>query len=93
MTMAKSNDDLSHARPQLALDAKTLARLLGVSVRHVRRMDASGKLPAAVRLGRSKRWLAGTIQAWLKAGAPDQRTWGHRKAPGAGGGCQHVCKS
>lgn len=59
----------------LAYDAATLARLLGVSVRHIRRMDASGLLPKPVRFGRSKRWVAETIQQWLRAGSPPRAEW------------------
>ncbi len=62
-------------RLRLALPAGELASLLGVSLRHIRRMDAAGKLPKPVRLGYSVRWLAAEIEAWLTAGAPDRRRW------------------
>ena len=62
-------------RLRLALPAGELASLLGVSLRHIRRMDASGKLPRPVRLGHSVRWLAAEIEAWLVAGAPGRKTW------------------
>ncbi len=59
----------------LAFSAAELAGRLGVSLRHIRRMDASGKLPTPIRLGYSVRWLAAEIEAWLTAGAPDRRRW------------------
>ena len=34
----------------LAYDAQTLARLLGVSLRHIRRMDAIGLLPRPIQV-------------------------------------------
>ena len=63
------------ATGQLALSADGLAQMLGVSLRHVRRMDSSAKLPRPIRLGASVRWTVAEIEAWLAAGAPDRRTW------------------
>ena len=66
----------------LALSAADLARTLGVSLRHVRRMDSAGHLPKPVRLGRAVRWALhgpGGIQAWLAAGCPDRATWQRMK--------------
>jgi len=59
----------------LALSARELAGRLGVSLRHVRRMDSAGMLPRPCRLGRAVRWPTETIDAWLRAGAPDRRRW------------------
>ena len=59
----------------LALSAVDLAHNLGVSLRHIRRMDSSGKLPGPIKLGASVRWPVAEIEQWLAAGAPDRRTW------------------
>lgn len=59
----------------LAVDAKVLATMLGLSVRTIRAMDAAGKLPRPVRLGHAVRWPLRIIEDWLDAGAPDRRTW------------------
>ena len=59
----------------LALSASDLAKRLGVSLRHIRRMDSSGRLPKPIRLGASIRWPISEIESWLQAGAPDRRTW------------------
>ena len=67
----------------LTYDARQLAKVLSVSLRHIRRMDASGRLPKAVRLGRSKRWLVDTIRTWLLAGCPP-RDVGEAKRKTAG---------
>ncbi len=56
----------------LCLGIAEVARMLGVSERHVERMDASGKLPCPVRLGRAKRWLRADIDVWLAAGCPQR---------------------
>ena len=61
----------------LLLSASELATLLGISGRTVWRLDASGKLPKAVRIGGAKRWRRLEIEAFVNAGCParDQWTW------------------
>jgi predicted DNA-binding transcriptional regulator AlpA len=54
----------------LVVDIKSLSKLLQRSVPSLRRDEAHGRLPAGIRIGRSKRWRVDTIEAWLKAGAP-----------------------
>ena len=68
----------------LACSAQQLAHRLGVSLRHVRRMDSAGLLPKPVRLGRSVRWPVDEVQTWLKAGAPNRRRWEQIKGRQAG---------
>jgi excisionase family DNA binding protein len=60
---------------KLAFSGSELARHLGISLRHLRRLDSSGHLPKPLRLGRSVRWPVGEIEAWLAAGAPERRIW------------------
>lgn len=69
--------DAGLSRPQpLAVDAKRLGRMLGLSERTIRTMDSAGKLPRPLRLnGHSVRWRVAEIEAWLEAGAPDRNTW------------------
>lgn len=59
----------------LVVDARRLARLLCAGVRTVRTWDAAGKLPAPIRIGGRVVWRVSEIRAWLKAGAPDRKTW------------------
>ena len=63
----------------LVVDAKLLARLLTCGIRTVRTLDASGKLPKAMRIGGRVVWLVSEIREWLAAGAPDRDTWEARK--------------
>ena len=63
---------LNHAR---AIDAKQLAEVLGLSVRTVRRLDSSGKLPRPLRIGGAVRWSLEEIAAWMAAGCPDRQKW------------------
>ena len=59
----------------LAFSAQQLADRLGVSLRHIRRLDSCGKLPKPVRLGRCCRFPVAELESWLVAGAPDRKTW------------------
>lgn len=58
-----------------ATDAE-LARMLGVSARHVWNLDKSGAIgPKPLFFGRSRRWNLAELRAWLDAGAPQRSTW------------------
>lgn len=59
----------------LVFSAQQLADCLGVSLRHVRRLDSAGKLPKPIRLGRCCRWSVQEMEQFLAAGAPDRKTW------------------
>jgi len=61
---------------RLAVNAEELGRMIGLSVRTIRTMDAAARLPRPIKLnGHSVRWLASDIENWLRAGAPDRHTW------------------
>ena len=61
--------------PQLAVDAKAVGAMLGLSVRTIRSMDAAGQLPRPIRLNGSVRWRVSELRAWLAAGAPSREAW------------------
>jgi len=63
----------------LLWSAKTLAAALSIGVRTLWRLDAMGRTPRAVRLGRSKRWQRQEILEWIEAGCPDRREWEARR--------------
>lgn len=64
----------------LAVGAMQLGRMLGLSLRTIRTMDAAGKLPRPVKLnGHSARLIVSEIESWLAAGAH-----GQRRAPAGG---------
>ena len=67
----------SHATEskRLALPAADVAKLLNISLRHLHTLNASGRLPRPIRLGRSVRWLADELHDWLDAGAPARDRW------------------
>lgn len=61
---------------RIAVSAKQLATMLGLSLRTIRTMDAAGKLPRPVKLGaRSVRWRVRDIDDWLAAGCPGRAQW------------------
>lgn len=73
-------DSLAPSGAPLVVDAKALAKLLGLGVRTIRTHDAAGKLPAPVRIGGRVVWRVAEIRDWLDAGAPDRETWEARRA-------------
>jgi predicted DNA-binding transcriptional regulator AlpA len=66
---------LSDTLPRLMLTAAEAAAACGFSLRTWWRYDSAGKIPKAVNFGRSKRWPAGTLRAWVEAGCPDREQW------------------
>lgn len=60
--------------PMLLKDVQ-LAAALNISVAHLRALDNQGKLPKAVSLGKSKRWVTSEVRAWTNAKCPDRITW------------------
>jgi len=54
----------------LVVDIKSLSKLLQRSVASLRRDEAQGRLPAGIRIGRSKRWRVDEIRDWVASGAP-----------------------
>lgn len=69
--------------PPLLVDIDTLSKLLQRSVASLRRDDASGHVPAALRIGGSKRWRYSEILAWVQAGAPERSAWEALRDSGA----------
>jgi hypothetical protein len=54
----------------LLVDIDSLAVLLSRSVPSLHRDDAAGRLPAALRIGGSKRWRYADIILWVELGCP-----------------------
>jgi predicted DNA-binding transcriptional regulator AlpA len=71
------------AEPEcLAVTDAEVAKLLHISRRHVANLDASGRLPRALRFGRAKRWILPELRAWMAAGAPSRDRWEAAKGGG-----------
>ena len=76
--MSNENSDTAIA-PILLLDAKGLSAAGFGSVRHVRRLDSSGRLPKPIKLGKRTLWSVAELQKWLAAGAPKRDAWEQMK--------------
>lgn len=61
--------------PALTANAAQVARMLGVSVRQVWRLHATGRLPRPIRLGNCVRWRRAEIEAFVAAGCPNAEQW------------------
>jgi len=57
----------------MALNVRQVARLLGVSERHVYRMADGGLMPKPVKLGGLNRWHRPIVEDWLARGAKPVR--------------------
>lgn len=64
------------------VNANDLAGMLSISVRHVWRMKASGKLPKTVKVGGCVRWLLKDIELFLELGCPSQKKFTEMKQAG-----------
>ncbi len=59
----------------LLIDIRDLAGLLSRSVPSLERDQAAGRLPAPLRIGRSKFWRKAEVEEWVAAGCPDRAHW------------------
>jgi excisionase family DNA binding protein len=59
----------TEAAPVL-LTADEVATMLNVSERTLWRLLSAGKVPQPVRFGRSTRWKAAEVTAWIDRGCP-----------------------
>lgn len=57
------------------LTVRDVAAATCLSTRSIWKLLASGRMPAAVRIGRSVRWRAAEIRAWIDAGCPSRDRW------------------
>ncbi|MFC1794653.1 helix-turn-helix transcriptional regulator [Planctomycetota bacterium] len=74
MRQEKENRNSDNSQ-SIAISAKQLSQLLGVSIRQVWRLSATAKLPKNLRLGGSVKWSRAEIIQWFEAGCPDRQTW------------------
>jgi len=57
------------------LTAKAVGEMLSLSKRQIFRLNSCGKIPKPIRICGSVRWAESTIAQWLKAGAPDRKSF------------------
>lgn len=58
------------------LDARTVARRLGISAKHLMRLVDRDQFPSPLRLGRCCRWSVRVIDEWIRAKNTSQNTEG-----------------
>lgn len=56
--------------PPAMLNVQEVAALLKCSARHVTRLEESGQMPPAIKLGRLSRWNRAAVEAWIADGCP-----------------------
>lgn len=62
----------------ILLDADTAARLLSISPRTLRKLQACEAIPASVRIGkRIVHWRLAEILAWIESGCPPRSHWAY----------------
>ncbi len=66
---------MNEQKTETLLTAQSLGKMLSLSKRQIFRLNSCGKLPKALRIGGSVRWMESTVAQWLKAGAPDRKTF------------------
>src|SRR5262245_59914080 len=63
-------------QPPLLVPLAEVARLLSRSVASLHRDRAAGRFgPKPIKLGASVLFSVAEIEEWIRAGAPDQKTW------------------
>jgi len=58
-------------KPRL-VDVEEIAKLLGISSRHVYRLADSGRMPRPIKLGGAVRWDVDAVSQWIDQGCPKQ---------------------
>lgn len=80
-----SIQNIPNCRDAIAVSGNDAARLLGLSGRTWRRLDAQGLVPRAVRIGQSKRWSIEDLRQWVAAECPARARWESTKKVAATG--------
>lgn len=57
------------------VDARKAAALCSISARFWAKLDASGKVPQARKLGRRSLWSVLELRDWIAAGCPERGQW------------------
>jgi excisionase family DNA binding protein len=69
--------------PALLVDTATVAKLLGVSNKHVINLRQDGRFGlAGIKLGRRLLFSCSELQEWIAAGAPNRERWDQTKLSG-----------
>ncbi len=81
----QKQEQVNQTQQPLAVSARELSAMLGVSLRQIWRLNSTGKLPKPVRLGGSVKWRRDEILAWLGLNCPARSEWEAIRETLAGG--------
>lgn len=68
--------DASPAATTVLMTINQVAKILGCSTRHVRRLVDANRIPRPIKLGALLRWIKTDVDCWLAAGCPNCRKGG-----------------
>ena len=71
----KTHRDPESPVTPLLLGAEQVGLMLGISRSTVYRLNAEGRLPRPVHLGRAARWRREELLQWVQAGCPSRERW------------------
>lgn len=60
-----------HLIPTKLLNVEEVADQIGCSERHIKRLVASDKFPAPIKIGRLSRWKQEHIDQWIEEGGAE----------------------
>ena len=78
----QKQEQVNQTQQPLAVSARELSAMLGVSLRQIWRLNATGRLPKPIRLGGSVKWRRSEILAWLGQNCPARAAWEAMKESG-----------
>jgi excisionase family DNA binding protein len=78
LSQTSQSSEVSVNRPGELINIDVLAKRLGCSSRHIRRLVDSGRIPRPIKLGALLRWIRADIDQWIAAGCPTCRKGGDR---------------
>ena len=81
----QKQEQVNQTQQPLAVSARELSAMLGVSLRQIWRLNSTGRLPKPVRLGGSVKWRRDEILAWLGQNCPARSEWEAIRETLAGG--------
>ena len=61
------------------MNVEEVGKMLNLSKRQIFRLNASGKIPAPLKIGGAVRWPKNDIESWIDMGCPDRSEFKARK--------------
>lgn len=59
----------------LLVSAQAAAKMLSIGQAHLWGLNAAGRIPQPVKLGRRTLWKTDELRQWAKAGCPSRERW------------------